>query len=487
MSCLSFNGRWTATRREAKAYNIGDANLASGLLQNLASGTHCRHRHVSMRRGPATRYTGAGCCHIGVQQEQSVGRAATRLPDDHIMHPPAPTHSSLSRTFQHLFASTKAGGMVLIACTILSLLLANSSFGASYLGVWQRNFGGMSVEHWINDGLMAIFFLMIGLELKREVVNGELSDLRNALLPIVAALGGIGVPALLHFSLNAGSATQAGIGIPMATDIAFALGVLAILGSRVPSSLKIFLTALAVIDDLCAIIVIAVFYTGSLQPGYLLGAMAVFGILMYLNRAMRIVRLLPYLIGGVLMWICMLKSGIHATVAGVLLAFTIPCATHDDSEASASHMLERLLHAPTTFLILPLFALANTGMVIGTAWAAELLAPNSLGILAGLVLGKPAGIVVFSAVAVALGLCTLPADLAWRHVLGGGLLGGIGFTMSIFITNLAFPGDAALITASKIAILIASLVAGLAGLAWLRFAGGNKHDVAPATSEAISA
>lgn len=383
----------------------------------------------------------------------------------------APQHT-LSHIFQHFFTSTKAGGVVLIACTLASLALANSPWGASYVGLWHHELAGLTVELWINDALMAIFFLMIGLELKREIINGELSDFRSALLPIVAALGGICLPALLHFSLNAHTPTQAGMGIPMATDIAFALGVLALAGSRVPASLKIFLTALAVIDDLCAIVVIAVFYTSTLQPAYLLGALAVFGALLCLNRVARVVRLLPYLAGGALMWFLMLKSGIHATIAGVLLAFTIPCSALQDDAASPAHRLEHFLHAPTTFFILPLFALANTGMVIGAGWAAELLAPNSFGILIGLVLGKPAGIVLFSAVAVLLGVCKLPDDLAWRHVLGGGLLGGIGFTMSIFITNLAFPGNGEWITASKIAILIGSLTAGILGFAWLRFAGG---------------
>ncbi|MDQ2820162.1 MAG: Na+/H+ antiporter NhaA [Pseudomonadota bacterium] len=389
------------------------------------------------------------------------------------MTPPTIPNRSLSRMFQHFFASTKAGGIVLIACTLASLALANSAAGAGYIGLWHHALGGLTVELWINDALMAIFFLMIGLELKREIVNGELSDFRNALLPIVAALGGICLPALLHFIFNAGTPTQAGMGIPMATDIAFALGVLALVGSRVPASLKIFLTALAVIDDLCAIVVIALFYTASLHVGYLLGALAIFGALMCLNRVARVMRLLPYLIGGALMWVCMLKSGIHATIAGVLLAFAIPCGVRQqlqDDSASPAHRLEHFLHMPTTFVILPLFALANTGMVIGAGWAAGLLAPNSLGILTGLVIGKPVGILLFSVIAVAAGICKLPSDLAWRHVLGGGLLGGIGFTMSIFITNLAFPGDGAVITASKIAILIGSLGAGILGFLFLRYA-----------------
>jgi len=391
------------------------------------------------------------------------------------------SHSKLSRTFQHFLASKKSGGIVLIICTVLSLLLANSPAGPAYLAFWQAGIAGMSVEHWINDGLMAVFFLMIGLELERELYNGELSDLRNALLPIFAAVGGICIPALLHFSLNAGAATQAGMGIPMATDIAFALGVLALLGSRVPASLKIFLAALAVIDDLGAIVVIALFYSQGLSLVYLAGALAVFAALVCLNRYARVMALTPYLIGGALMWVLMLKSGIHATIAGVLLAFAIPYSTRRDDRSSPSLRLENALHTPAAFIILPLFALANTGVVIGAGWTEALTSSNSLGIAAGLLLGKPAGVLLFSFAAVALGLCKLPSDLAWRHVAGAGLLAGVGFTMSIFITNLAFAGHADHITASKIAILLASLTAGACGFAWLRLFGGRRTEVAPAS------
>jgi NhaA family Na+:H+ antiporter len=383
----------------------------------------------------------------------------------------------LSRSFQRFFASKKAGGIVLIACTLLSLLLANSAAGEAYLAFWQHHIAGMSIEHWINDGLMAVFFLVVGLELERELYNGELSDFRNALLPILAAAGGIGVPALLHFSLNAGTPTQDGLGIPMATDIAFALGVLALLGKHVPASLKIFLTALAVIDDLGAILVIALFYTTELHPAYLIGALAVFAALVCMNRLARVMALLPYLLGGALMWFLMLKSGIHATIAGVLLAFAIPYSARQDDEASPSHRLEHALHAPASFFILPLFALANTGIVVGVGWATELASSNSLGILAGLVLGKPLGIFLFSAAAVSLGVCKLPPDLSWRHVMGAGMLGGIGFTMSIFIANLAFPEQADAVTASKMAILLASLAAGAAGFVWLKFLARSPAEI----------
>ena len=365
----------------------------------------------------------------------------------------------LSATFKQFAHSGKAGAVLLILCTLASLIIANSPWGKGYLGFWHQYVGGLSIEHWVNDALMAIFFLLIGLELERELYNGELSDIRNAMLPIMAAVGGLTIPALIHFMFNGGTITQAGIGIPMATDIAFALGVLSLLGSGVPASLKIFLTALAVMDDLGAIIVIAVFYTAEFSFLYLLAALGVFAILILMNRVLRIMALVPYLLGGALMWFLMLKSGVHATVAGVLLAFAIPYSAKQDDAESPSHRLENALHTPVAFLILPVFALANTGIVVGAGWAEELLSANSLGIL------------LFSFAAVSLGICRLPLDLAWRHVLGAGLLGGIGFTMSIFITNLAYTGEAGVITSSKMAILLASLTAGLVGFAWLKFMG----------------
>ncbi|MEQ1838112.1 MAG: Na+/H+ antiporter NhaA [Candidatus Nitrotoga sp.] len=377
--------------------------------------------------------------------------------------------NKLSNTFRNFLESKKSSGILLIICTVVSLSLANSVIGANYLGIWQVHIGGLSVEHWVNDALMAVFFLLIGLELEREFYNGELSNLKNALLPIFAAFGGICVPALIHFSLNSGTPAQAGIGIPMATDIAFALGVLALLGNRVPISLKIFLTALAVMDDLGAIIVIAIFYTAQLSIVYLTSALAVFALLVVLNRFFRVMSLVPYLLGGILMWFLMLKSGVHATIAGVLLAFAIPFSAKQDDKKSPSHRLEHFLHKPVAFLILPIFALANTGIVIGSGWAQDLTNTNSLGIIGGLVLGKPLGIMLLSFVTVALGISRLPLDLNWRHIFGAGLLGGIGFTMSIFITNLAFVGNSEMINASKMAILLASLTAGTIGFLWLRF------------------
>ena len=378
---------------------------------------------------------------------------------------------NLSETFDKFFDSEKSSGILLIACTVISLVIANSPFGEAYLGFWQTKVGGLTIEYWINDALMAIFFLLIGLELERELYIGELSDFKNALLPIFAAVGGMAAPALIHFAFNAGTPTQDGIGIPMATDIAFALGVLAILGNRIPASLKVFVVAFAVIDDLGAIIVIALFYTAKLSVWYFAGAMAVLALLVVLNRAFRVMTLMPYLLGGALMWFLMLKSGIHATIAGVMLAFAIPFSAKDDDTASPSHRLEHFLHKPVAFVILPIFALANTGIPIGADWFQSLASTNSAGIMAGLLIGKPLGVTLLCLIAVASGICHLPPDLKWGHVIGAGIIGGIGFTMSIFITNLAFAGNAETINASKMAILLASLVAGTVGFLWLRFTG----------------
>ena len=376
---------------------------------------------------------------------------------------------TLSNTFNKFFDSEKSSGIVLIACTAISLIAANSPLGAEYLSFWHVNVGGLSIEQWINDAAMAIFFLLIGLELERELYIGELSSFRNALLPVVAALGGMVAPALIHFSLNAGTPTQAGIGIPMATDIAFALGVLAILGNRIPASLKVFVVAFAIIDDLGAIVVIAAFYTAKLSVGYFAGALAVWALLISMNRRFRVMSLTPYLVGGALMWFLMLKSGIHATIAGVMLAFAIPFSAKDDDYASPSHKLEHFLHKPVAFIILPVFALANTNIVLGTDWMRDLAANNSIGIAAGLIVGKSLGVTLFCLFAVASGMCRLPSDLKWSHLVGAGILGGIGFTMSIFITNLAFAGSPETVIASKIAILSASLASGVLGFLWLRF------------------
>ena len=369
-----------------------------------------------------------------------------------------------TKLFHDFFESEKAGGFILIICTIVSLLVANSVWSESYIHLWHSQIGNQSIEYWINDGLMTIFFLLIGLELEREVYIGELSNFKNALLPISAALGGMIVPAGLYLILNYGSVTQSGAGIPMATDIAFALGILSLLGNRVPVSLKVFLTALAVIDDLGAILIIAIFYTKDLIWSNLAIALGIFAFLLVLNR-LKIRNLIPYLVGGIVMWYFMLNSGVHATITGVLLAFAIPFGNGD--EKSSSFVLQHFLHIPVAFIILPLFALANTAIILKSDWQFMLSHHYTIGIALGLLVGKPIGIWLFSYLSVKFKISELPTDLNWKSILGVSFLGGIGFTMSIFITLLAF-SDGEHIDNSKIMILISSLIAGIIGLIFLK-------------------
>jgi len=375
----------------------------------------------------------------------------------------------MTKLFLEFFKTEKASGVILIACTVCSLALANTGWGSSYASIWQYAVFDHPVTYWINDGLMTLFFLLVGLEIEREIYVGELSEPRKALLPIVAALGGMGVPALLHFCLNAGTATQAGMGIPMATDIAFALGVLSLLGKRVPFALKVFLTALAIIDDLGAIVVIGLFYTKGISITNLLAALFIILVLAACNR-LKVRNLLFYLVSGIALWYFIHESGIHSTITGVILAFLVPFDKGDDS--SLSYKLQHGLHYIVAFGVLPLFALANTNLKIDTGWYATLLHPNSLGIIMGLVLGKFLGISAFSFLAVKMNLCSLPASFRWKHLFAVSILGGIGFTMSMFMTLLAFQ-DASLIDQSKIAILVASLVAGLTGYVSLRLSLGS--------------
>jgi Na+:H+ antiporter, NhaA family len=381
---------------------------------------------------------------------------------------PTRERMKLTDTFVRFARSEQFGGVLLIGCTALSLVLANSPAGPAWLALWHVQLGPLSAEHWINDALMAVFFLLIGLELERELYVGELSNPRQALLPAIAALGGMAVPALIHVALNVGTPTAAGFGIPMATDIAFALGILALLGTRVPPALKVFVVAFAVIDDLGAIIVIAVAYSGDLAWEWMGAALACFAGLLLLNRPLRVMALTPFLVGGALLWLCLLKAGVHASIAGVLLAFAIPFTARRGAAASPSQRLEHALHAPVAYGVLPLFALANTGIVIDVGAVASLAGVNGLGILLGLAVGKPLGVTLACVAAVRSRMCALPEGAAWRHVVGAGMLGGIGFTMSIFITNLAFAGDAKVINGSKLAILVASAGAGIVGSLWLR-------------------
>ena len=379
----------------------------------------------------------------------------------------------ITRLLKEFLESEKAGGILLLVCTIVSLFIANSQWGLSYIDFWHQyidlSFGNIdlhySIEHWVNEGLMAIFFLLVGLEIERELYAGELKDLKVASLPIAAAIGGMLVPAAIHFLFNKGTVTQSGFGIPMATDIAFALGMLGLLGNRVPFSLKIFLTALAIIDDLGAILVIAIFYNDGISWVYLLSALGIFAGLFIFGK-LKIYNLLFYIIPGIVMWYCMLKSGVHATITGVLLAFAIPFGK--PGKKSPSYRLQHFLHKPVAFIILPIFALANTGLILSTGWEKELATSNSLGIILGLLIGKPVGIILFSLLLVRLRWGSLPAGISWKHLLGAGILAGIGFTMSIFITNLAVK-DISTILFGKIAVLTGSVLSCVAGLLWLNF------------------
>jgi len=380
-----------------------------------------------------------------------------------------------TKIFKHFFRSELAGGLILMICTAVSLFLANSNSGNAYIHFWQSNLDlsfsylnlSYSIEEWIDQGLMTIFFLMVGLELERELYVGELSGMKNASLPIAAAIGGMCFPALIHFTLNYATSTQPGVGIPIATDIAFSLGILSLLGGRVPVSLKIFLTALAIIDDLGSVIIIAIFYNKDLHAMNLIIALCVFLFLIILNR-MNVFKIWIYLIAGVIMWYFMLKSGIHATISGVMLAFAIPFRRKIVTHPSLK--LQQALHRPVNFVVVPLFALANTGVHFVAGWYTDLLSKNSLGILFGLVLGKPFGILILSWAAVKMKWSSLPNGLTWKILIGAGILAGIGFTMSIFITNLAFSNQKRLIDESKIAIFIASLIATVAGLITLKWA-----------------
>jgi NhaA family Na+:H+ antiporter len=387
----------------------------------------------------------------------------------------------LTKLFRDFFNSEKIGGIVLLFCTILSLVIANSSFGGSYIDFWHSyidlSFSSInlkySAEHWVNDGLMTIFFLLVGLEIERELYKGELAQLKNAILPIGAAVGGMILPAAIYLAVTTNSSNQSGFGIPMATDIAFALAMLALAGSRVPTPLKIFLTALAIIDDLGAILVIAIFYNTGIAWGYLAASIGIFAVLMVFNK-IGVKNLLFYLLPGVVMWYCMLQSGVHATIAGVLLAFAVPFSKND--ETNPSYLLQHALHKPVAFVILPIFALANTGIVLTEGWPGEMISSgNNLGIICGLIVGKPLGILLFCWLLVKLRFTNLPARVNWRLLAGAAVLAGIGFTMSIFISNLAFD-DPAKIQSSKIAVLIASLLATIAGLCILLLQKAQ-HDI----------
>ncbi len=374
--------------------------------------------------------------------------------------------------FRKFFNSGKVGGLLLLVCVAISLYIANSDgkqafneFLAQQIGT---TFGSIqltySISAWVNDGLMAIFFLLVGLEIKRELIEGELSNAKKASLPVLAALGGMIMPALIYFFLNKNEETLAGWGIPMATDIAFALAIIALLGKSVPASLKIFLAALAIADDLGAILVIAIFYTAQIHWNYLLMAGGIFALLLALNY-FKVTSLWFYLIPGIFLWYFVHHSGIHATIAGVLLAFTIP--TNDTSIESPLEKLEHFLTVPVNFLIMPIFALANTNITFQNEMISGLASPLGLGIILGLFFGKTIGVTLCSWIAVKAKWAKLPSGATWKHIIGVGMLAGIGFTMSIFISLLSFSDDTHIL-AAKFAILCASLLSGLLGFIYLK-------------------
>lgn len=409
------------------------------------------------------------------------------------------------------------GGIVLIFFTILALGIANSTMGTDFLAHWEKYFGlhfgdwklSKTLIHWINDGLMAVFFFVVGLEIKREMLTGGLSSFKNATLPIFAAIGGMLVPALIYVYFNQTGVGTHGWGVPMATDIAFALGILILLGKRIPVSLKLLLTSIAIVDDIGAVIVIALFYTSEIDWMYLIYGGGIYALLWCLNILK--IRIVPfYILLGLLLWYFMLKSGVHATLAGILLALTIPAHANRDvvqfiksgtsllaqmgkmpSESSIAekdkHMqssvetleancmevisplqrLEHALHPWVAYLIVPLFAFSNAGIIIDHQLLGQVFEPISLGIILGLFLGKPLGIYLFSLLGVRLGFAQKPIDVCWAQIIGIGFLGGIGFTMSFFVSQLAF-SDPAVLSLAKIAVLIASVLSGLIGFLILK-------------------
>ncbi|ADG82937.1 Na+/H+ antiporter NhaA [Thermincola potens] len=384
------------------------------------------------------------------------------------------------RPFEEFFKMESSGGILLLIATVAALIWANSPWKPFYDALFGAKFtvgfDGLALSKplilWINDGLMAIFFLVVGLEIKREIVAGELSSIRKAALPVGAAVGGMVVPALIFTWFNAGSDAISGWGIPMATDIAFALGCISLIGRSVPRNLALFLTALAIVDDIGAVLVIALFYTAHISVKALAAALIV-ALILFIGCKLKVQKISFYLILGGVLWLAILKSGIHATIAGVILGMLIPVES-DSQEASVLHKLEHSLHPWVTYLIMPVFALANAGVEINLGnLAGQLKTPVSLGIILGLFLGKQIGIVGLSYIMVRAKLAVLPRDVHWRHIYGAGILGGIGFTMSLFIASLAFINPDLLSTA-KIAIITGSAVSATVGMIFLRLAGRER-------------
>ena len=387
---------------------------------------------------------------------------------------PSPSQTRPASMLRAFLQGQASGGLMLMAAAALALVVANSPLSQTYFAALHAPLGPLSVAHWINDGLMAAFFLLVGLEIKREVLDGQLSTWSRRVLPGIAALGGMAVPALVFLAFNAGDpATARGWAIPSATDIAFALGVLSLLGSRVPTSLKVFLTALAIIDDLGAVLIIALFYSGELSIVHLGGAAAMLAGLVLLNR-LGVTRLWAYLVPGAVLWWLVLGSGVHATVAGVLLALTIPLraspAKPDDMAHSPLHRLEHGLHPWATFLVIPIFGFANAGVSFEGLTGDDLASGLTLGVALGLLVGKLVGVFGSAWLTIRLGLADAPAGASTLQLFGVALLCGIGFTMSLFIGLLAFADTPLLQEEVKVGILAGSLTAGLLGWLVLRLA-----------------
>ena len=379
----------------------------------------------------------------------------------------------LRSAFVAFITSQAGGGVVLMAAALIALALANSPLSSAYFGALHLKLGPLDLHHWVNDGLMALFFLLVGLEMKRELTDGQLQAWSARILPGVAALGGIAAPALIYAALNRGDPQALnGWSIPAATDIAFALGVLALVGRRAPASLKIFLTALAIIDDMGAVLIIALFYSDAIWLPALGGAALCLGALIGLNR-LRVTRLAPYLVVGAGLWGFTLASGVHATLAGVALAMTIPIRPtirHVEDAASPCHRLEHILSPWVGYLVVPVFGFANAGLSLAGLSPAAVLAPVPLGVALGLFAGKQVGVFAAVAGAVGLGLAPRPHGASWLQLYGVSVLCGVGFTMSLFIGALAFD-DPALVDAAKLGVLTGSILSGLVGWALLRWSG----------------
>ena len=382
----------------------------------------------------------------------------------------------ITKFFKEFFSNSQSSGILLVFCVLISLMIANSSASEGFQSFLDQSWGPYSVSVWINDGLMAVFFLLVGLEIKRELLDGELSNFKNASLPILAAIGGMLVPAAIFTLFNHGTEYSTGWAIPMATDIAFSLAIISMLGKSVPSAVKVFLAALAIVDDLGAIVVIAIFYTDEIHWNYLLYSGIIVAILAVLNF-LKVKKHIFYLIPGCVLWYFMHHSGIHATIAGVILAFCIPASKADNEEASPLEKLEHFLHIPVSYAIMPIFALANTNITFKEGMVDGLFSNFGYGIVFGLILGKLIGINLFSFIAIKLKISSLPDKSRWVHMIGAGLLAGIGFTMSIFIALLSYKDNQDLQDSAKFAILTASVLAGFLGYLLLKSTAKNENSI----------